>query len=331
MSFERSLDKIPLGVGIGPPKHRREDDGSFEKRIKASIEKMQGCRRRALSSMDRGSRGLMSRRIEETLDQSIAEHSTLAKEMEQAFRDWTIHLAGEPSERHRKKFSYEKLQRAYDEECREMRAVAKRVQDLLSAAVPPGTAVECQSMCENEERASLLESSGDMSDADIPSESETEDDFLPRKDPIHQIQTNIVLERDEGIKRIQNQVNEVNQIFRDLGQMVEEQGTHLETIESAAEATSHSISSAVVETKQMGKRQQARGSCLCCVFTVAFLILAIISGLIVFAWYSSSSNGSVPDGAQRIETDVGDLGRWGFGEAPSPLHRVSDKLVSASS
>jgi hypothetical protein len=327
MSFslksERSLDR----TSFAESKFRREDE-TFEKRIKASIEKMQGCRRTTQGALDRGSRGLMSRRTSETLEVNIAKHCELAQQMEQAFRDWTIHLAGEPSERHRKKFSHEKLQRAFDEECRAMSVVAKRVQDLLAAAAPgtPGAAVECQNPCDSESTGLL--GFDDMSDA--LDESETEGDFIRSNEQSLGLQNSMVLERDEGIKRIQHQVKEVNQIFRDLGQMVDDQGHHLETIESAAEATSQHISTAVVEAKKMGERQQGKSSWLCCILMVLFLILAIVSGLILFSMYGFPSGGSTPEGAQRIETEVGDLGRWGFGEAPSPLHRVSDRRVSTS-
>merc|ERR1712196_256350 len=61
----------------------------------------------------------------------------LARETEQFFRDWTVLLAGEPRDRHKKKFAFEKLEKTFKDEvtafkciCRRAMAARKRAADI---------------------------------------------------------------------------------------------------------------------------------------------------------------------------------------------------------
>ncbi|CAE8602208.1 unnamed protein product [Polarella glacialis] len=62
------------------------------------------------------------------------------------------------------------------------------------------------------------------------------------------IRNRIAQEREEGIRRIQSQVHEVNQIFRDLASIVQEQGHDLETVAG----TTQSASSNTKQARQRG-------------------------------------------------------------------------------
>ncbi|CAK0799467.1 unnamed protein product [Prorocentrum cordatum] len=104
------------------PKQRRDEESSFERSIKANVQQMQ----EATDQLDSAQRGYLSRRISESLDTALERSRELSQETEQLFRDWTVHLAGEPSERHRKKFSFEKLQRAFEQEVMHLKDVARR-------------------------------------------------------------------------------------------------------------------------------------------------------------------------------------------------------------
>lgn len=102
MSF-RDLEGGPKGHGFSQQAKKRDDDSSFERSIKANIQRMQDSIRSASEQLDRASRGMMSKRVGENLDEFLTKSRDLASETEQSFRDWTIHLASEPNERHRKK------------------------------------------------------------------------------------------------------------------------------------------------------------------------------------------------------------------------------------
>merc|ERR1712190_556487 len=78
------------------------------------------------------------------------------------------------------------------------------------------------------------------------------------------LRNRIAQERDEGIRRIQGQVHEVNQIFRDLASIVQDQGQQFESIESQTETAAMNTKETVQELKKASDRQRASRERLCC-------------------------------------------------------------------
>ncbi|CAK0799466.1 unnamed protein product [Prorocentrum cordatum] len=91
-----------------------------------------------------------------------------------------------------------------------------------------------------------------------------------------QIRSRIAQEREEGIRRIQSQVSEVNQIFRDLATIVQEQGQQMETIESHAEASSSSTRDTTSELKKAASRQKSSRERLCWLLAGVVVLLCLI-------------------------------------------------------
>merc|ERR1712151_319707 len=50
----------------------------------------------------------------------------LEEETKRTFRDWTVHMAGEPLQRQRKRFAFDKLQKAFDEEVTCLKELQRR-------------------------------------------------------------------------------------------------------------------------------------------------------------------------------------------------------------
>merc|ERR1712217_232837 len=90
------------------------------------------------------------------------------------------------------------------------------------------------------------------------------------------IRNRIAQEREEGIRRIQGQVSEVNQIFRDLASIVQEQGTQFESIENQAESSCSNTKQAVTELKKAVDRQRGTRERLCCMLALAIVVLCFI-------------------------------------------------------
>merc|ERR1719247_2999595 len=90
------------------------------------------------------------------------------------------------------------------------------------------------------------------------------------------IENRIAHEREEGIRRIQSQVSEVNQIFRDLASIVHEQGQQFETIEQQAESSATNTKQAVRELKKAADRQRSQRERLCCMLAAAILVLCFV-------------------------------------------------------
>lgn len=279
MSF-RDLDGSRGGhASRAQPKQRRDEDSPFERSIKANIQEMQESVRMASEQLERAQRSFLSKRMGEILDKYLEKSHELAQQTETLFRDWTLHLADEPSERHRKKFSFEKLQKTFEEEVAHLKDVARKVmaaQQETSGAcnkLGPSKVLECHSVCEDQGviDAEIDEEQGLLNDQDSPQHANRmamEEDTM--------MQGRIAQEREEGIRRIRNQVSEVNQIFRDLASLVGEQGQQLETIEQQAEVASCNSKQTVRELKKAVDRQRSSREQLCCLLTIAILVLCLV-------------------------------------------------------
>merc|ERR1719460_2434291 len=90
------------------------------------------------------------------------------------------------------------------------------------------------------------------------------------------IQGRITNEREEGIRRIQTQVCEVNQIVRDLASICQEQGQQLETIEGQTEESVRHTQQAVVQLKAASERQKSTRDRLCCLLLAGLLVLCFV-------------------------------------------------------
>ncbi|PHJ23165.1 snare domain-containing protein [Cystoisospora suis] len=98
------------------------------------------------------------------------------------------------------------------------------------------------------------------------------------------LQRTVADERHKGLQRIHGQVKQANQIFKDLAQLVLQQGSSIESIESQMQSAHSQIKGAASElykAHQVQRRSRQR-RCL-----VLFLVFAVISFL--FYFYSSVS------------------------------------------
>lgn len=274
MSFSRDLETGGHAGGLtlkARPKQWCVEGSSFEQQIKANIQEMQENVRYAGEQLDRSRKCCLSKRIGDNVDKSLERSQELAQETEQLFREWTVHLAGEPSVRHKKKFSYEKLQKAFQDEVGRLKDAGRRAiavrQEAFNAEGrhTSASSIECLAMCGDQ--------GSSMSDEEhcllAPSEVAVIGEDVA-------IQNRMAIERQEGIKRIQSQVTEVNQMFRDLASMVSDQGQHFETIEQQAETASSNTKDVVKELKKTSERQRSHFERLCCMLLLAMLVLCFV-------------------------------------------------------
>jgi len=94
-------------------------------------------------------------------------------------------------------------------------------------------------------------------------------------------QNGMIAERDRGIKEIEKTVLEVNDIFRDLSNIVAEQGVMIDSIESNIEASSHATFKGVEEISKASKYQKSSRTKLCC---LAFILLIVVAAAVIFCW-----------------------------------------------
>lgn len=266
MSFSRDLESGGHCRSVrAQPKTWSVEGSSFEQQIRANIEGMQENVRLASEQIDRARKVCLSKRVGDSFDKSLERSQELAQETEQLFRDWTVHLAGEPTVRHKKKFSYEKLQKAFQDEVGRLKDAGRRAISVRQEALKNSQALEAMcgdqgsSLSEDEEHCLLAPSAI----SEVVGEGVT-------------IHNRIAVEREEGIKRIQSQVTEVNQMFRDLASIVSEQGQQFDTIEQQAEAASSSTKLAVKELKKTSDKHRSHFERLCCMLLMAMLVLCFV-------------------------------------------------------
>lgn len=107
---------------------RQYEDSSCEQHIKVNIQKIQESVRLVHEQLERTQRSstCVSKRMCESLTKALERSQDVARETEQLFRAWTVHLAGEPRLRHMKKFAYEKLERSFKDEVANLKEANRR-------------------------------------------------------------------------------------------------------------------------------------------------------------------------------------------------------------
>eukprot|EP00029_Vermamoeba_vermiformis_P011425 TRINITY_DN6279_c0_g1_i1.p1 TRINITY_DN6279_c0_g1~~TRINITY_DN6279_c0_g1_i1.p1 ORF type:complete len:291 (-),score=99.23 TRINITY_DN6279_c0_g1_i1:85-957(-) len=92
----------------------------------------------------------------------------------------------------------------------------------------------------------------------------------------------MIEERDSEIKTIQSQMSEVNEIFKDLHQLVTIHEDMIDNIETNISVTKSNTGRAVVEVKKASDYQQKSRSKLCLFLIIVTLILAVVAAIVVF-------------------------------------------------
>jgi hypothetical protein len=226
---------------------------------------------------------------------------------EQLFRDWTVHLAGEPFERQRKKLSYEKLRATFDEEVQHVRDVVRRQEALAADSRTVHSRIK-------EEPRSVQTNNLDDFDChglldDSPSEQQRQERLLEEE---ANLRSRLAQEREQGIRRIQGQVAEVNHIFRDLASIVSDQGIKFETIEQQASMASSSTREAGEELKKAAARQKSSAEWTCWMFAGAALFLFLLvlpylpDGFPSFQMFGSGRESALSKADGAPETGVPD-------------------------
>lgn len=86
----------------------------------------------------------------------------------------------------------------------------------------------------------------------------------------------LITQREEGMKEIETAILEVNEIFRDLGTLVNEQQYMLDNIEANIESTAVRTGEAVDQLSQANRTQKSARNCKCFFLLILVFIVAII-------------------------------------------------------
>ena len=86
----------------------------------------------------------------------------------------------------------------------------------------------------------------------------------------------IIKERHKGIKEIETKVVELNEMFRDLSIMVDEQGIEIDNIESHIANAEQYTSQGVQEIASAEKSQRSARTKLCCIALIIVVVIAVV-------------------------------------------------------
>lgn len=89
----------------------------------------------------------------------------------------------------------------------------------------------------------------------------------------------LIIEREEEIRNIEQGVGDLNVLFRQVAQIVDEQGEQLDDIANNVENVHTDTRQADVENRQAARYQKAARNKSCCLL----LILAVIVTIVVLA------------------------------------------------
>lgn len=86
----------------------------------------------------------------------------------------------------------------------------------------------------------------------------------------------LIVEREEEIRNIEQGVGDLNVLFRQVAQIVSEQGEQLGTIQDNVENVRDDTRQADVETRQAARYQKAARNKSCCLLLILAVILTIV-------------------------------------------------------
>lgn len=86
----------------------------------------------------------------------------------------------------------------------------------------------------------------------------------------------IIEERDQGIQEIQQQIGEVNEIFKDLAVLVHEQGAIIVDIDSNIENSQAATTEGRSELAKAAKSQRSNSSLMCLLLVIFGVVLVIV-------------------------------------------------------
>jgi t-SNARE complex subunit (syntaxin) len=86
----------------------------------------------------------------------------------------------------------------------------------------------------------------------------------------------ILREREEALRKLESDIMDVNQIFKDLGMLVYEQGDMVDSIEANVETAATSVEQGTEQLRQARKHQSSARKKKCIIITIILVILAIL-------------------------------------------------------
>ncbi|KAI5849858.1 t-SNARE [Tricharina praecox] len=86
----------------------------------------------------------------------------------------------------------------------------------------------------------------------------------------------LILQREEEIRSLERGVTEINDIFRDLGTMIRDQGDQLDVIGANVDSVSQDHKAADLELRSASRYQKSARNRACCLLLILAIVLTIV-------------------------------------------------------
>lgn len=93
----------------------------------------------------------------------------------------------------------------------------------------------------------------------------------------------LIRDREERIRQLEGDILDVNEIFRDLGAMISEQGEQIDSIEANVERAYTNVEQGAQQLGKASEYQRKSRKKMCCLLIILLIIVAIITIIIVVA------------------------------------------------
>lgn len=168
------------------------------------------------------------------------------------------------------KFQLERLRNDFEESVKRFTELQKKAAEKVrtSKSVRPPSQV-----------SAIIDFTDDDEEALI--EKERREEQLLRQQEVIEEDTALILEREERIQQLEGDILDVNEIFRELGVMVSEQGDQIDSIEANIETACARVEGGYEQLKKAETYQKRSRKKMCLLLLFLIIIVAVIVIIIV--------------------------------------------------
>lgn len=120
-----------------------------------------------------------------------------------------------------------------------------------------------------------------MDDEEALIEKERREEQLLQQQEVIEEDTALILEREERIRQLEGDILDVNEIFKELGTMVNQQGEQVDSIEANIETACSRVEGGVGQLKKAEMYQKRSRKKMCFLLLLLLVVIAVLAVIIV--------------------------------------------------
>jgi len=181
-----------------------------------------------------------------------------------------------------KKLQNERLTNEFKEALERYNSLQKKVAEQVRAAVPLSQPPTTTTTTKSRSKPSDLIGWGDNDDDDaqLIRDDERRQQLQAQEEAID-IDLELIRDREERVRQLESDILDINEIFRDLGSMVHEQGEVIDSIENNVEKAYDNVEAGAGQLEQAAEYQR-RARKKKCILVIVLLVVAGIIALIIY-------------------------------------------------